>query len=126
MIVLMDESLSSEMRVFDSLRSVVVENVILERFTVISRRSTLNVRFCRMSRFQADTRLFVWLRFVVAENFISKRFRVMSRRWTFNRRFCWMSRLQGEKRVFYCLRYVQPWSKHHGTVMKIKRENALR
>ena len=58
----------AETPVFDCLRSVVEENIILERFGVISERSTFHVRFSWMGRFRAGTPPFDYVRSVVAEN----------------------------------------------------------
>jgi len=94
------------MGVFGCLRSVVAEYVILEQFGVISRRWTFNVRFCWISRFQAETLVFDCLRSVEGENVILERFGVISRRSTFNVRLSWISRFRAETRVFDCLRSV--------------------
>ena len=78
----------AETGVFDCLRSLVEENVILERFGIITDRSTFDVRFFWMSRFPGETPVFDLVGSVVRKNVILERLRVISERSTFHVRFC--------------------------------------
>ena len=80
--------------VFDCLRLLIAENVILEGFRAISARSTFQVRFRSISRFGAQTSIFDWLRLGVAENVILERFRAINGTPTFHVTFRSMSRFQ--------------------------------